>query len=1629
MKRNSVLVSFLLVGLLIGLGRSPKAEAGLYPANEEVTYKEYWMNHDEFTGGCDDEGQPENPGGSWYVEPGKLNDCPKAMHINIPDNFASALKVELYLDLWRNYDTPSARFRINNNPTVYAPDAGSDWSRTPWIGEIPKTSLISGINTFTFWAEYGSFHMHDIAVRIYYDDAHPLFGADVNPPEGSLVSITSLDNGNEIAANTGGQLLVNNDQLTFKAEASDGADYVEFHAYYEGYDDDNDGQTRDWHSISRNNWWPGGSGGGNPLGGTANHIGTVDVPGGAATVTKTWDLAHIINQPGVKFKIRIVDAAGNVREAAGGVTPEYSLVRYYPVVAYTLPDFRDVGLHMGGSQPDVESYEFPLPADIDLSDYGQALLLGMYWRKPHFSFNGMKPTSVQTQGADEWMLGIRPVPLNNLQPGINSLVYSWSGNVGQFVERPGPMLVLRGGEISFPEFEAPVILNRDPQPGSTNVDVFKTISAIISDLGSGVDKDSVVMSVNGGQVQPVFSGPANNLTVSYVPTQPLPPNTLIPVTLYACDLLGNCMVSADLYNFTTEPPDQTPPVISNINVATTDSTAKITWTTNEAATTKVEYGVTLGYEKPLVNDNTLVIQHTVELTGLQTETTYNTRLSSTDFNNNTATTPNLTFQTKKTPGAIVSDDFSDCVTNSQVWSFLDPIGDSTLTWTGTGAKIAVPAGTRHDIWRTTIDAPRLMQYVANQDFDVETKFETVLSKKTQAIGILVQQDEANYLRFNFQNDGSGANKLVVVDGKGNNTAVVFSTSVTLTSPSYLRLNRAGDIWNIQYSTDGTNWTFGTSITRTLTMSQIGAFVGNTGTNPAHVGTIDYFVNLDDPIENEDAPIQLNVTQTGQGTVTRSPDKVSYACNELVTLTAAPAPDWTFVGWGGALSGSELVKTIEMVKDENVTATFTNSNLYALNVDVVSNGPGVGGTVSKTPDQAAGYLFGTPVTLTATATPGWSFTGWSGDHTATEPTTSVTVTGIMDVTATFDQDEYTLETLIVTEGVGEGGTVTVDPVKATYLYGEEVTITVTPNAGWSFVGWEGEGVEGTDPVLNLVMSQNVVAIAKLKQNQYDLDVALDHQGEPGAVGGSVSKTPDQATYGHGQVVSVTAMVELGWIFGGWEGDLTGTDLSHTLTMTESKAITATFTQQHYTVTLAYETPDGLPVGYVELAPDKPYYVYNDIVTLTPVALPGYEFALWSGDITGNTEPTVFAIDKDYNITAHFIVDTTPIEITNPDVEVMPGGTLAKVTWQTDVPGNSQVDYGETTLYEGGTKIGADFVTDHTILLSGLTPETFYHYQITSVDEEGHVVRTEDLTFTTGSSSGIFSDDFSACAVDDRWTWINPTGDASSREVNGQQMEIFVPGDVAHTIWTTGIGVPRLMQPSNDDDFVLEVKFESDFTVVGGAQGIVIEQDADTYLRLELYKRPTDIRAYAAGFRPTGAPNQFANEPVTATPTELSMRIVRSGDKWQQWIKIDDQPWVMNKEFTFDMTVKRVGVYAANSKFAGAQIPDYTAVVDYFFNSAVPIEPEDSHYVLTFTVEGSGTIKRTPNRAGYYCGQEVVLQATPTTGWTFVGWTGDLSGTNPQRTITISEDMAITAQFVSGDDAFSISLPFVIGSPQD
>lgn len=92
--------------------------------------------------------------------------------------------------------------------------------------------------------------------------------------------------------------------------------------------------------------------------------------------------------------------------------------------------------------------------------------------------------------------------------------------------------------------------------------------------------------------------------------------------------------------------DTTPPIISGSSVSSVaETSATITWTTDEPATSQVEYGYDANYGWSTTLDATLTTSHSVTISGLSAATPYNCRPISQDGSSNEATGSNLSFTT------------------------------------------------------------------------------------------------------------------------------------------------------------------------------------------------------------------------------------------------------------------------------------------------------------------------------------------------------------------------------------------------------------------------------------------------------------------------------------------------------------------------------------------------------------------------------------------------------------------------------------------------------------------------------------------------------------------------------------------------------------------------------------------------------------------------------------------------------------------------------------------------------------------------------------------------------------------------------------------------------------------------
>lgn len=157
-------------------------------------------------------------------------------------------------------------------------------------------------------------------------------------------------------------------------------------------------------------------------------------------------------------------------------------------------------------------------------------------------------------------------------------------------------------------------------------------------------------------------------------------------------------------------------------------------------------------------------------------------------------------------------------------------------------------------------------------------------------------------------------------------------------------------------------------------------------------------------------VTLSLVINGSGTVTVSPGgSCSASCTLTVptdtalSLTAGPAADWTFTGWGGACAGTAPC-ALTLTAPGTVSATFATTKT-PLTVVV-----GAGGTVTSSPagivctNATCTHLFdpNTTVTLTATAADAtWQFLGWDGDCSGTDPCT-LTLNDSHQVSALFYQ---------------------------------------------------------------------------------------------------------------------------------------------------------------------------------------------------------------------------------------------------------------------------------------------------------------------------------------------------------------------------------------------------------------------------------------------------------------------------------------------------------------------------------------------------------------------------------------------------------------------------------------------------
>ena len=448
---------------------------------------------------------------------------------------------------------------------------------------------------------------------------------------------------------------------------------------------------------------------------------------------------------------------------------------------------------------------------------------------------------------------------------------------------------------------------------------------------------------------------------------------------------------------------------------------------------------------------------------------------------------------------------------------------------------------------------------------------------------------------------------------------------------------------------------------------------------------------------------------------------NYYQGQVVNINANPDSGWQFDNWSGSDTSTianvnDPTTTITMNGNYTITANFSVAPDVTLTMAVT----GSGSTDPEVGDHT--YPANTVVQITATPDSGWLFDNWTGAvANSNSATTTVTMNSNKTVTANFSPAAPVTLTMAVT---GNGST---DPTVGEHEYseGEVVTITATPDVGWQFDDWTGDVANTNSATTTVTMDTDETVTANFSPAP-DVTLTMAVNGN-----GSTSPAVGDHTYPIGTVVNIAAIADSGWQFDSWSGDVADPNSAiTTVTMNSNKTVTANFSEiPIYTLTMAVN-------GNGSTSPPVGEYAYSagTVVPIAAIEGSGWEFDSWTGDVADpNSASTTVLMDADKTVTANFKDITPPLILAISVSNTTKTG--ADISWVTDEPSNSQVDYraspGELT------PLDETLVTEHLVHLTDLTPATTYYYKVMSRDEAGNLSVSDEYTFTTMGLPATFA----------------------------------------------------------------------------------------------------------------------------------------------------------------------------------------------------------------------------------------------------------------------------------------------------
>jgi hypothetical protein len=286
---------------------------------------------------------------------------------------------------------------------------------------------------------------------------------------------------------------------------------------------------------------------------------------------------------------------------------------------------------------------------------------------------------------------------------------------------------------------------------------------------------------------------------------------------------------------------------------------------------------------------------------------------------------------------------------------------------------------------------------------------------------------------------------------------------------------------------------------------------------------------------------------------------------------------------------------------------------------VSGSPAEGGNVGG----GGTYLFGEPVTISASPKPGWQFLGWTEGNATVSTEEILTIPAAQrSLLAHFSNTEANI---VLSAEPAEGGTTSGGGI---YMLGSPATIHAIPKNGYAFSGWMQNGVlVAQTAAYSFPVSGTTHLIAQfyaVVTPSYRVVIETS-RSEGGIISGG-------GTFNEGTLCTVYASPFPDWIFEGWKenGVTRSFRPDYTFTVDRDYNLKAIFRQELNIRTEVFPMLAGQAMGAGN-------YLTGDTVKCLAAYNPGWKFSKWTRNGVEVSADSLYSFiaETDCNLEAVFV----------------------------------------------------------------------------------------------------------------------------------------------------------------------------------------------------------------------------------------------------------------------------------------------------------------------------------------------------------------------------------------------------------